>query len=273
MFELGFMTLVYTYSRHRNNQKNLVFSIFSDIIKIAENSDSLKDTFIASVRRENLIGEEEKKDLLNNLRSNFPNYINLKQVNGENIKQKIQEEIKIDKKISLNIKNSCLYLIHKLDSIEREKVAYYCFTYANVPHFKIHEIDYNFYSKSIDYIFPNLFKRHNKTHQLKEIIFKLNKVTSVINYQITKVNETNFIPYLADRDMDKKEAMLRRDYQRVWNGFYYRIYLNLAEVDEIIKEIYKELLSFEFVKGVIGQNKEILRIFSERIYKEISKKP
>lgn len=248
---LAVITLIYAWISHRNNQKNLIISILYDVAKIADNSSSYPESLISAIRNE-YFGNTNKKELSETIKKHFWEYLN-PSFSGKTVKEIIHKDITLTNRI----KNFCSFCVEKFRILivggGLNDIDSFALTYPVIPHYLIHEIDYNFYAKHISYSFP-AFKLKTipfilKTHDLKTKIFNLKRTVDVINYQIQKINSIEpYIPYLFNpKNLSKKEKTLRPHYIQIWSGFYYRVFMNLLELDKRVLDLYEELVKFDFI--------------------------
>jgi len=188
---VGVLTLITVYLFHANNQKNLFHSLLVDLNQIAKDSEAYKDVIVQSILREEQTSN--KKNLLNYIKLNFDNYSNLSEI------KEIQEEIKKDELIAVKIHKFGKEFTKKILEIHMRKKAEqdivdYILTSPLIPHFLVHQIEYEFYSKNIDLRRHLLFGKDSS--ELKNRVLDLKRHISVMNFQISKLTDSSFTPYL-----------------------------------------------------------------------------
>jgi len=272
---VGTLSLIYLGVLHYQKQKNFFTSLVLDLNKISENSDSYKEVILQSIQRakhnENI---EIFKDILeneNNLENEFEDYFKgdypVRDQKGiEELKNKIKKDKTISKKIHkfgmINIIKSNIFFLD-----EKTKKLKYIFSYSPlIPQYLPHNIDYNFYSKNIDFRYPFIILSES-TSGLKREILKLKSHIDVLTFQINMLNNPIFIPHIRMLDWDKqKESKLTLIYLSFWYGYYYQMCTNILTLDRHIYSTYKELK--KFIKPLKEDKKNIIFITRRDLSKD-----
>lgn len=223
--------------KNRKNQENSLITLLLELSHVASTSESYKEIFIQNIIRKK-DDYYKNQDIQNFIEKKFSDYIKIKI--DKDLVTNIHNEFKSDKLISKKIEELCLIFIKQI-----EEHSFLDFK-INIllHHYKIRQLNDNFYLEYLDFKISKLFKiKQFETLTLKDFILKLSKVIEIINYQIGYIN--NNIK-LQKEDADR------------WYGFYYRIFLNLHHLDERLSKVLKKLLEYDEVGTYYeGKLKEI----------------
>jgi|SRR3989344_9144599 len=236
-------TLAYAYFLHDSNQKNFLRSLLADLNQIAKDSESYKEVFIRSIIPE--MKNNQDKEIRKEIIKIFGEYLDEKFMIN---KDKLQEKIKGDTTISKNLKEFAKNNMKRIFEItiheeEKQELLKVMLNLPEIPQYKIHQVDYEFYAKNIDLSLP-LPKIGKSTIILKRKILGLKRHINVMNFQVDKLNKTEFLPHIMMRKRTKEEEELRMDYLIFWHRYHNQVCQNIFTLDVYIHDLYFELNKF-----------------------------